>query len=339
MAHANTKTTAACAGLACVLSCVAWPAYPVIMYHLYSALSHYSLLACNPFSDHCTYCGWCVGSHSPAALSFGSSLAYPPRPPIRQSACPFASRPAMSGAQNAVLTKSGKLRRTGSPSPSDMSTRAPSTIGPQPSAFNPQFDALRRYLGGNRMSQAKYESIFGAVSADSPFGADIWDGLLTYFLPGYVQNFGRKFLWCGDCRHYLPWLGAYDMPTKLSKSVSRMPILTDDSRPSGALYPAVFLLTPMQDNYLKSIVGDGADPSVIVGHGIVNSMSGSTDVGMSEPGEESDVESDVDIGVISSHNMGDVYMVRLKIMIGGSSPWPVHMDHIHLYTPFLPSRL
>ena len=37
--------------------------------------------------------------------------------------------------------------------------------------------------------------------------------------------------------------------------------------------------------------------------------------------------------------MGEIYMVCLKILISGSRPWTVNMDHIHLYTPFPQSRL
>ena len=242
--------------------------------------------------------------------------------------------------QKATLSKSGKLHRSGSPTPSDASTRASTAVSAasQVSTFNPEYDQLRRYLGGNTMLQTKYESIFGAVSRESPFGEFIWDGLLSYFVPGFVENYGSKYLWCGDHQKFLPWLGAYNMPMKFSKAVSRTPITTVDGLPSAALYPAVFLLTPMQDNFIKSAFGNCDDPLVVVGNGIVDSWP-STDVGMDE--SDTDLESDTDVShcIVDSSGMGDVYMVCLKIMISGSKPWQVNMDHIHLYSPFPLSRL
>ena len=245
------------------------------------------------------------------------------------------------GAQKVTLTKSGKLRRTGSPTPSEASTRAETTVAEvvhsrqSPVTWNVRWEALKCYLGGCTWPLAKYESIFGVVNQQSPFGENIWDGLLTYFGPGYVENWGTKYHWC---RQYMPWLGAYNMPIKFSKSVSKSPIFEPESRPSTALYPAVFLLTPMQDNYLKSIIGDGHDPSVIFGDGVIDDNDPTDDDGMSVS-ELEEEETGVDCRTIDSAVMGEIYMVCLKILISGSRPWTVNMDHIHLYTPFPQSRL
>lgn len=251
----------------------------------------------------------------------------------------------MFGAQKVTLTKSGKLRRTGSPTPSQASTRAGTDISsiagsvdsrPPPPVTNVRWEALKCYLGGCGWPLAHYESIFGKVDPQSPFGEYIWDGLLTYFGPGYVEHWGTKYHWCGDRQQYLPWLGAYNMPMKFSKNVSKSPIVDENSRPSSALYPAVFLLTPMQDNYLKSIIGDGHDPSVIFGDGVLIDDESTNDDGMSVSESE---ETGVDCRTVDSADVGDIYMVCLKIMISGSKPWTVNMDHVHLYSPFPPSRL
>ena len=112
-----------------------------------------------------------------------------------------------------VMTKSGKLRRTGSPTPSEASTRAETTVSVV--CWNPPnytYEALKAYLGGSVMPLNKYEALFGAVNRQTPFGENIWDGLLTYFGPGYVTNYGTRYHWCGDNRQYLPWLGAFNMP-------------------------------------------------------------------------------------------------------------------------------
>ena len=95
---------------------------------------------------------------------------------------------------------------------------------------------------------------------------------------------------------------AYVIATKFSKSVSRMPILVNGIQPSGALYPAVFLLMPMHCAYLKSVVGDGAGP-----------LNPGVSTGVCMCGPDAGVDSDVDIVVIDSCAMDDVYIVCLPI--------------------------
>jgi hypothetical protein len=234
----------------------------------------------------------------------------------------------------AVVTKSGKLRRTDSPTPSSAgSTRADTVISNPQSAFNPMYGALGRYLGGNWMAFDKYRKIFGDVSPASPFGEHIWDGLITYFDTGYVNGWGTKYTWCGDRRQYQPWLGAYNMPMHFSKAVSRSPIVDDQGLPSSALYPAVFLLTLEQDAYVKSIAGH--HQSIVFGNGRVDKHQADEDTSESEM----DLESTTACHIADSQVMGEIYMICLKILVSGSKPWTVSMDHIHLYTPFPPSKL
>jgi hypothetical protein len=54
---------------------------------------------------------------------------------------------------------------------------------------------------------------------------------------------------------------------------------------------------------------------------------------------------DIDESIINSHvwiqgdAIGSVYMVCLKIMIAASRMWTVHFDRVHLYAPFVQSKL
>ena len=254
---------------------------------------------------------------------------------------------SMLGVKKVLVTPTGKIRRIGSPTPSTASTVASSSVVDRRISKDKHdvFTALTAYLGGNTMNMAKYESIFGDLSRLSPFGEHIWDGLISYFYCGYVDNYGTKFEWCGDRRQCTPWLGAYNMPNKFSKHVSASPIVDDDSRPSLALYPSVFLLTPEQNGYLKSIISSKRhSASIIFGSGVVESDDDDDDVD-DDDDDAADMYAkdaaavDINASIVDSAVMGPVYMVCLKIMIGGSRPWHVNMDHIHLYTPFPLSRL
>ena len=197
------------------------------------------------------------------------------------------------------------------------------------------FDDLCTYLGGCEWSRVRYESVFGKVSEMSPFGDQLWDGIIKQWRAYYNND---KYFWCAEST-YVPWLGGFHMPENFSKKTAALPVSASiaTSWPSDHFYPAVFVLTHKQVAIIKSHVNVDAPTNVIRGTGTMDLAA----VGQSTIDDEDDDDDDepgVDnVCFIDGSIIGPLYMVCLKIMVHESKPWAVHMDRVHLYTPM--SRL
>jgi hypothetical protein len=141
-----------------------------------------------------------------------------------------------------------------------------------------------------------------------------------------------------DQDEYVTWLGAFAMPNHFSVKMAASAIsMEKESHPSDSLHPAVFILTKTQHDAVlaaRTTTDDGNRLSVAK---VVRSVSHLSL--MKEQGRA------IDESIINSHvwiqgdAIGSVYMVCLKIMIAASHMWTVHFDRVHLYQPFVPSKL
>jgi hypothetical protein len=197
-----------------------------------------------------------------------------------------------------------------------------------------RFQKLAAHLGGLSINIWTYEAQFGGVTAASPFGDRVWQGLSALY-GAYPQP--NKIH--GD----VAWLGWFVSPELFSKSTAASPISA--AAPSMAWlthnsYPAVFVLDQRQHNCLTdTVIGPhrvGRQPSDIDFYDGLE-LHGHTKLACAE--NMSDPWSIAGWTVLEydSCTFGIVQMLCLKILIAGSRPWYVHASRLRLYKPL--SRL
>jgi len=204
------------------------------------------------------------------------------------------------------------------------------------------FRKLAAHLGGLSNDVGTYQSIFGRITGTAPFGENIWHGMAAIFRsnslstsPGIVGYPFMSKIWAE-----VPWVGYFVSPELFSKSTSASPVSASAPSRSWAtenVYPAIFVLTGAQHRYIEDAVL-GARPSSspsnidFYEHLEVNGKSRKIDL-------DGDAWSMAGKTVIEfdARTFEGVYMVCLKILIGGCRPWIVHASRMRLFKPL--SRL
>ena len=125
------------------------------------------------------------------------------------------------------------------------------------------------------------------------------------------------------------------MPEHFSKKTAAAAVSLSDAQtwPTGNLYPAVFLLTPEQVAIVEPCVHVRATNVILskCTFALAKQQCVVDD-------EDDDGTQRVDnMFFINGSTVGTLYMVCLRIIVSETKAWPVHMDHVHLYTPM--SRL
>ena len=202
------------------------------------------------------------------------------------------------------------------------------------------FRKLAAHLGGLSIDVGTYQSIFGHMTGTAPLGENIWHGMAAIFQsnslstsPGISGYPFMSKIWAE-----VPWVGYFVSPELFSKSTSASPVSASAPSRSWAtenVYPAIFVLTGAQHRYIEDAVL-GARPSSspsnidFYEHLEVNGKSRKTDGDAWSMAGKTVIEFD-------ARTFEGVYMVCLKILIGGCRPWIVHASRMRLFKPL--SRL
>ena len=202
------------------------------------------------------------------------------------------------------------------------------------------FRKLAAHLGGLSIDVGTYQSIFGRITGTVPFGENIWHGMAAIFQsnslstsPGISGYPFMSKIWAE-----VPWVGYFVSPELFSKSTSASPVSASAPSRSWAtenVYPAIFVLTGAQHRYIEDAVlgaRPSSSPSNIDFYDDleVNGKSRKTDGDAWSMAGKTVIEFD-------ARTFEGVYMVCLKILIGGCRPWMVHANRMRLFMPL--SRL
>ena len=192
-----------------------------------------------------------------------------------------------------------------------------------------QFQRLANKLGGLSINVYQYESMFGRVSTDHPFGEDIWHGLVRS-LNGYP--------WMTKVWGTVPWLAFFLSPLDFSKSNAKKPMSAITKMSPDIVqysYPTVVYLDEAQHGYLAWVIGNhkqGKSPQDMDFFDNVQ-LDGKTKLSDDEKLSDTWKTGNRTKCPFDSMVVGEVDLLCLKILIAGCRPWRVHSSWLRLYTP------
>jgi hypothetical protein len=186
------------------------------------------------------------------------------------------------------------------------------------------YKRLACQLGGLHIDVVTYQTRFGAINKQSPFGDRVWEGMkdMVATYPFMHKVWGTR-----------PWFCYFVSPELFSKDNAANP-MSDINRGlsfcAENAYPAIVFLNDHQHSYLESITKShrlGKSPSDDdFFDGVQLDGRKTKDISTIHPSISTIVRYDPMF-------LMTVDMLCLKILIAGCRPWRVHSSWLQLYRP------